>query len=359
MTSDWKPFILCHDHLPSLFPSLPLSLLLPQWIFALLRLSQACEAFRGPGQGETYLAHAEELIKAIHPYFVELPEEAGQQRQQQQRGGREGVRVPHGRRVGREGGVCWKIGVDTSRIRGLEVCGPSEDCLSGWVVYSLVKQEGERVRRLRCEAGERGGGGGGSGGGSGGEEEEAEEEEEEQQQQQPLGQQEQKEEASLSPIAQEQADLEGLASAYLRHEEGLHVTSDPLGWGLMGWKTQKLGAWAEPVRARLRVLAPRALAVERGMMLPFRLYGAILGGRLLGGREGGEEGGREGGREVGGMAERVLEVVTRVGLEEDGGGLRSINKVMLAAALDPVAFSRLEGEEVLEVPGGWCREGGR
>ena len=189
----------------------------------------------------------------------------------------------------------WKMGPDMSRIRGLEVRGPSEDCLSGWVVYSLVKQEGERVRRLH-EAGSRGGGGGAGGaGGRGGSAGEEEEEEEEGQQQLQEQEQEEEEEASLSPITEEQADLEGLALAYLRHEQGLHVTSDPLGWGLMGWKTQKLGAWAESIRARLRVLAPTALAVESGMMLPFRLYGAILGGRWLGGGEGREEVGREGG----------------------------------------------------------------
>jgi len=300
-------------------------------MFALLRLSQACEAFRGPGQGEKYLADAENLIKAIHPYFVQLPDEEGQQQQQQQqqqRGGRERVRVRNGRRVGgggrgggREGGVYWKMGYDLSVIGGVEVEGPSEDCLSGWVVYSLVKQEGERVRR------------------------------EQQQQQQQQQQEKQQEESSLSPIAAEQADLEALALSYLQQERGVHVTSDPLGWGLIGWRTEKMGEWAEPIRARLRVLAPKALAVERGMMLPFRLYGAILGGRLLDGREGGREGGRGEGREVEGMAEGVLEVVVPVELGEREGDLTGINKVMLAAALDPVAFARLEGEEVLGVPG--------
>jgi len=221
--------------------------------------------------------------------------------------------------------VYWKMGYDMSVIRGLEVEGPSEDCLSGWVVYSLVKQEGERVRREQQQMQQEEGEGGREEG---------------------LKEQQQEEEASLSPIADEQGDFEALALAYLQQERGMHVTSDPLGWGLIGWKTEKMGEWAEPIRARLRMLASRALAVERGMMLPFRLYGAILGGRLLDGREGG--------REVEGMAERVLLVVTPLEMEdrEGEGGLTSINKVMLAAALDPVAFARLEGEEVLGVPGG-------
>ncbi|KAM3577930.1 hypothetical protein VYU27_000035 [Nannochloropsis oceanica] len=329
---------------------------LDKWIFALLRLSQACEAFRGPGQGEEYLALAEELIKAIHPYFVQLPEEAGQQQQQLQ-GGQGDIRLPRGGQVGREGGIYWKVGPDMSRIRGLEIRGPSEDCLSGWVVYSLVKQEGERVGRFRRKVEGRGGGRG-SGGEEKGKEQRQQQQQQEEDEEEEDEEDEEREEDSLSPIAKEQADLEGLASAYLRHKDGLHVTCDPLGWGLMGWKTEKLGAWAEPIRTRLKVLAPRALAVESGMMLPFRLYGAIMGARLLSGREGGEERGRA----VGVMAERALEIVTPVGLKEERGGLRSINKVMLAAALDPIAFLRLDREEVLELPGGGRevgREGGR
>jgi hypothetical protein len=46
-----------------------------------------------------------------------------------------------------------------------------------------------------------------------------------------------------------------------------------------GW--QWLGGWAEPLRRELEGLAPVALDVEDGMALPFRLYGALLGAKLM------------------------------------------------------------------------------
>lgn len=220
-----------------------------------------------------------------------------------------------------------------SVISGLEDMGPSEDALSGWVVYSLVMQEGERrgeqgrgtrtgdphTRGQRqAEAIQKG---------RGGRKELAE---------QAGGSQER----SLSPIVAEQADMEVLAAAYMQGGRGLRVSSDGLGWGLLCWKAQMLGAWAEPVRTRLAVLAPEALEVSRGMLLPFRLYGALMGGRLVEGKD-----------NVRMAAEKALDVVVPVELREKGNEHSCINKVMLAAALDPLAFARLESEGRLAWPG--------
>ena len=42
---------------------------------------------------------------------------------------------------------------------------------------------------------------------------------------------------------------------------GVHISADPLGFGLWGWKSQWLGDWARPIRARLLALAPHTLNI--------------------------------------------------------------------------------------------------
>lgn len=145
-----------------------------------------------------------------------------------------------------------------------------------------------------------------------------------------------------------------MAGAYVR--QGMRVSSDPLGYGLLGWKSQWMGSWAEALRARMQVLAPMGvLDVESGMQLPFRLYGALLGARLLQEESSAPPGGR--GTDAGALAERALAVVTRVEMEETESPHSSINKCMLAGALDPLAFARWEGDPLLPMPGGQGQEG--
>ncbi len=91
------------------------------------------------------------------------------------------------------------------------------------------------------------------------------------------------------------------------------------------------------------------LDVESNMQLPFRLYGALLGARLLG-SGGAPPGGR--GTDARALAERALPVATDMELRDTGSVHSTINKCMLAAALDPLAFARwTDSEPLLPVPG--------
>jgi hypothetical protein len=96
------------------------------------------------------------------------------------------------------------------------------------------------------------------------------------------------------------------------------------------------------------------LDVESGMSLPFRLYGALTGARLL--RDGAPPGGR--GTDARALAERALPVVTELEMQDTESPHSSINRCMLAAALDPLAFARWDGEPSLPVPGSGGGGGG-
>jgi hypothetical protein len=92
-------------------------------------------------------------------------------------------------------------------------------------------------------------------------------------------------------------------------------------------------------------MAPIALDVESGMRLPFRMYGAFLGAQLVPDKSLG----------LAEMVEHILnstrivehELNTPVGGDE---GHSCINKVMLASALDPLAFMRIANEPVMAEP---------
>lgn len=45
--------------------------------------------------------------------------------------------------------------------------------------------------------------------------------------------------------------MDRVAGEYVKG--GIRVSSDPLGYGLLGWKQQWMGPWAEALRARLQV----------------------------------------------------------------------------------------------------------
>ena len=109
------------------------------------------------------------------------------------------------------------------------------------------------------------------------------------------------------------------------------VTADPLGFGLAYWKLQWLtGSKANAERRDLHYLANEALAPD--MSLPFRLYGAIIGAKLP----------RDPTLEN--LADNVLNRVAPTQLKQAYGPHSAINKVMFAAALDPLGFQRLPDE---------------
>jgi hypothetical protein len=82
--------------------------------------------------------------------------------------------------------VRWKINVDGSAIPGLERGHPSDDALSAFIVYSLVAAAGGDIKN-------------------------------------------------------EVADMQQAAAQYVRR--GMRASTDPLGWGLLAWKSQVCG-WA-------------------------------------------------------------------------------------------------------------------
>lgn len=186
---------------------------------------------------------------------------------------------------GKPRGLYWKLNIDLSVISGQERTGPKGDALSGWVVYQVVNRAAQ--------------------------------------------------EAASQGIQTELAELRDLALRYL--QQGMHVSGDPLGYGLIWWELQFLPpSAASVVRDAMRKLAPAALDVRHGRALPFRLYGGILGAKLSGDAE------------VARLAETALkemvdqEMSTRCGQEPHS----AINKVMFCTALDPWAFQRRPGEEV-------------
>jgi hypothetical protein len=193
--------------------------------------------------------------------------------------------------AGKPLGLRWKVNTDLTPIAGLGQAYPNDDALSGYLMYTLVRHAS-------------------------------------------VGQ-------DVPSIDQECDELGEVARQYIL--SGVRLSADPLGYGLWGWKCQWLGAeWSGPIRDRLRALAPTALDLTTGMALPFRLYGALLGAQLVPGSPGLKD-----------AAERVLasgvveyEMGVPVGGEE---GHSCINKVMLASALDPLAFARLAGEPCMAV----------
>lgn len=174
------------------------------------------------------------------------------------------------------------------------------------------------------------------------------------------------------------AGLDGPATSFVQNPS--HVSADPLSWGLWMWKLQwfyprepipatdilaaiphtpantTLGnpkgyqaaeaahqplnapSWLRRLHARLWQLAP-AVVHPRHLSLPFRLYGALLGAALAPDADV---------RKV--AADLLVEVIpremrTKCG-ESDHG---AINKVMLAAAVDPWAWVRTPNEPWITV----------
>ncbi|CAM9119303.1 unnamed protein product [Phaeothamnion confervicola] len=298
-----------------------------KWLFALLRCSQATD-------DPALLEDAVRIIRQVHEHFIVRRE-----------------------RDGRAIGLHWKLDVDLSPIRGLETALPGDDALSAWVVYSLILQEvkrhlsadgggvgdemggggeanggGEVGDSCEKEGGGGGGGGGKAGGGGGGGE----------------GSCSAFLAESVAPLENMVKELGAVTDLLTRVENPPRPVTDGLGWGLRQWKLQWLrGPWAERLRLALAPYAGVVLDPRLGMQLPFRLYGALLGARLSGSSA------------IADSAWRVAVDVMPVTLAQPPTSPHaSINKVMLTAVLDPLAFARDPARDP-ELPiGGGGVEGG-
>ena len=186
-------------------------------------------------------------------------------------------------------GVRWKINADCSPIRGSTPTRPSGDAVSGCVAYVAVAEA--LARR------------------------------------------------DVGPsIAWEQSDMRDIARQ-LRPA----VSWDPLGWGLQAWEAQWLPrdspTWGRFVDELFSAAATDRVAdAGRRRELPFRLYGAYLGARVSE-RADLQAAATASARDA---AERELARANgeAAATADDDDRLDSINRVMLAAALDPLAFCR-------------------
>jgi len=187
-------------------------------------------------------------------------------------------------------GVRWKLNVDASPIPDLEAPGPSSDALSAFLLYSLLPLSKDRMTE----------------------------------------------------------DVRGPARVYVQYVASGGISRrrlDPLSFGLQAWEAQWM---PPPIRRRilafLRACGSEALDVRSGMQLPFRLYGGLMGAILLRDEEGFDE-----------LAKHAARVAWEIGLEYEGNvpagssEHTAINKVMLAAALDPWAWERRGFEGDLQV----------
>ena len=211
-------------------------------------------------------------------------------------------------------GIRWKLNVDGTPVRGLPPTRLSSDAVSGAVAWSAASRLA--LRGVPKPGPDR--------------------------------------EASL---ARETEDMRDMA-ARLRPA----VSLDPLGWGMQMWESQwvpaatelaergapewrEWSAFAAALRASARVPGGD-FASGRGRLgeLPFRAYGAFLGARV---------GGRGDLAETAARAARDAAAAELAGLDSRlsgaesrslSDGLTAINRVMLASALDPLAFRRLADE---------------
>ena len=248
-----------------------------KWLFALARL--AAEVGPHTTTGAALASEAVSLVKDTHALWVEC------------------------NAAGRPLGVRWKVNMDMSPIRGMPPTRPSSDAISGLVAYRAVATVARRAGTSVREE-----------------------------------------------IEEECQDMATIASA-------LHpvVSSDSLGWGLEAWEAQ----WLPRLSARsefaesfevVRRYAAHADAVltlsafenatdpRDRRSLPFRAYGSWIGARLS---------------ERASLVDTASALARAAAREElhvlahsppafaDGhDALASINRVMLATALDPLAFSR-------------------
>jgi len=129
-------------------------------------------------------------------------------------------------------------------------------------------------------------------------------------------------------LSSEISDLE-----YICRNYSMRPTTDPLGFGLQWWKLQFLEAQAsKKYHSRLLSISDSALDI-RHFVLPFRLYGALLGAQLSGDND---------------LERKATSLIFSKLLDKEPSrnqGHSSINAVMYATLFYPGAFRRKADEE--------------
>ncbi|KAK3273189.1 hypothetical protein CYMTET_18562 [Cymbomonas tetramitiformis] len=193
-------------------------------------------------------------------------------------------------------GMLWKVNVDLSCIPGATNAVDVDDTLSAWIVYNAVQAAATKqpsLVHLEKEIDEV-------------------------------------RKALMPRLAQQAREVQRT------------FNGDALGWGMHVWMHQWLGSWADEWRATIihPNVTARTLDVDSGMLLPFRLYGGLLGAKLSG-----EESLMQ-------QADHILTKIVDGGMHErvTNDSITCINKVMFAAAFAPLAFAKLPDEPVLNAP---------
>jgi hypothetical protein len=275
-----------------------------KFVFALARLGEALGG-AATKRGERVVREACAVVADVHDLFVE----------------REAIRVNtfggtardraheqrNARRVSECVGIRWKLNADGKPTRGLPPTRLSSDVVCGAVAWSAASRLAENAENA----------------------------------------------GTVAPIRREVDDMREMATR-LRPA----VSLDPLGWGMQMWELQwvppaeelaersapEWRAFAAAMRASSRLPGGDYLPVRRGgrlETLPFRAYGALLGARVGGSADLAETAAR---------AARDAAAAELAGLGEVSSassrseGLTAINRVMLASALDPLAFRRAPDE---------------
>jgi len=277
-----------------------------KFVFALARLGDALGGAETK-RGARIVAEACAIVQDVHDLFVERAEasEASEPRLWRTTlGGPDAANndkttTKRQKKPSTCVGIRWKLNVDGTPVRGLPPTRLSSDAVSGAVAWSAASRLARTLNR----------------------------------------------EASL---ARETEDMRDMA-ARLRPA----VSLDPLGWGMQMWESQwvpaatelaergapEWSAFAAALRASARVPGGDFASGRLGE-LPFRAYGAFLGARV---------GGRGDLAETAARAARDAAAAELAGLDcresrSLSDGLTAINRVMLASALDPLAFRRLADE---------------
>jgi len=281
-----------------------------KFVFALARLGDALGGAETK-RGARIVAEACAIVQDVHDLFVERAEasEASEPRLWRTTLGGPDAANNDKTTTKRQKkpcpcvGIRWKLNVDGTPVRGLPPTRLSSDAVSGAVAWSAASRLALRTENR---------------------------------------------EASL---ARETEDMRDMA-ARLRPA----VSLDPLGWGMQMWESQwvpaatelaergapewrEWSAFAAALRASARVPGGDFASGRLGE-LPFRAYGAFLGARV---------GGRGDLAETAARAARDAAAAELAGLDcresrSLSDGLTAINRVMLASALDPLAFRRLADE---------------
>jgi len=198
-------------------------------------------------------------------------------------------------------GLHWKLNTDMSPIVSLGRPRPSSDAVSAYVVYNVIEQTAKKLGYTKHSL--------------------------------------EKEIEALRQVALQ------YSHAQLQIPNPLLV--DPLGWGLNMWELQWLGPLEdkEHVKHRFCSFKDRAMDVSQAGGLPFRLYGAVLGGLLS------ED------MPTFKMAKSIVnDIESKLNTDSNADqgaiskvhGLFSINRVMFCSTIDPWAFSRQPHEELLD-----------